>query len=59
MKKAVLIFIWFVLAMIIWTNCCKLVTAPDTFLVILGLALGALAFVLSVKTKCFTKKWGK
>lgn len=59
MKKVVLIFIWFILAMTVWTTCCNFVTAPNTFLVVLGLALAAVTFVVSVKTKCFTTKWGK
>ena len=44
--------------MVIWTFCGNMVTAPNTFLVALGLFVGAAFVVASVKTKCFTHKWG-
>jgi len=45
--------------MVVWTLCGNLVTAPNTFLVGLGLVIGVAFLVVSVKTKCFTHKWGK
>ena len=58
MKKAVLFFLWFICLMVIWTFCGNMVTAPNTFLVFLGLSVGVTFVVASVKTKCFTHKWG-
>ena len=58
MKKAVLFFLWFICLMVIWTFYGNMVTAPNTFLVALGLFVGAAFVVASVKTKCFTHKWG-
>lgn len=58
MKKVVLFFLWFICLMAIWTFCGNMVTAPNTFQVVLGLLVGVVFVVTSVKTKCFTHKWG-
>jgi uncharacterized membrane protein YbhN (UPF0104 family) len=57
MKKTVLAIVWFICLMAIWTFCGNMITAPNTFLVLLGIAVGIIFLVISVKTKCFTSKW--
>ena len=59
MKEVVLVFLWAVSLMTVWTFCGKWVSAPNTFLNLLGGALGVAFIVISVKTVCFTKKWKK
>lgn len=59
MKKAILVFLWFICLMVVWTLVGSFLSAPNTFLVFLGIVIAVLYIVVSVKTKCFTHKWGK
>lgn len=59
MKKLILFFVWFILFMVVWTMIGYCVSAPSDVSFALGLALGVLFAVVSIKTKCFTSKWGK
>lgn len=59
MKEVVLVFLWAVSLMTVWTYCGEWISAPNTFLNLLGGALGVAFIVISVKTVCFTKKWKK
>lgn len=54
MKKAVVLIIWIVCCMAIWTLAATLVSTPNTFLALTGIAIMLAFFVISVKTKCFT-----
>ena len=56
MKEVVLVFLWTVSLMTVWTFCGEWISAPNTFLNLLGGALGVAFIVISVKTVCFTKK---
>ena len=57
LKKAVLIAIWLILWMVVWNMCGKLVSAPDSLLNLIGASLAIIYVVVSVKTRCFTRKW--
>lgn len=59
MKKALALFIWFILFMVVWTTVGYCVSAPSDVALTLGLALGVLFALVSFKTRCFTTKWGK
>lgn len=59
MKEVVLVFLWAVSLMTVWTFCGEWISAPNTFFNLLGGALGVAFIVISVKTVCFTKKWEK
>lgn len=49
MKKFILLFLWFIILMGVWTFCGKMISAPNTFLVLLGLFIGVLFIVLTVE----------
>ena len=57
LKKAVLITIWFILWMVVWAMFGKLVSAPDSLLNLIGASLAIIYVIISVKTRCFTRKW--
>ena len=57
LKKAVLIAIWFILWMVVWIIFGKLVSAPDSLLNLIGANLAIIYVIVSVKTRCFTRKW--
>ena len=57
LKKAVLIAIWFILWMVVWIIFGKLVSAPDSLLNLIGTNLAIIYVIVSVKTRCFTRKW--
>ena len=57
LKKIVLIAIWFILWMVVWTMFGKLVSAPDSLLNLIGVSLAIIYVSVSVKTRCFTRKW--
>ena len=57
LKKAVLIAIWFILLMIVWTIFGKLVSAPDSLLNLIGATIVIIYGIVSVETRCFTRKW--
>lgn len=59
MKKVVLVFLWFISLMTVWTFCGELISAPNTFLNLLGGVIGVAFIVASVETVCFTGKWKK
>lgn len=56
LKKAVLIAIWFILWMVVWAIFGKLVSAPDSLLNLIGVSLAIIYVIISVKTRCFTRK---
>lgn len=55
--KAVFIFIWFACLMAVWNLCGSWISAPNTFLNILGSIVCLIFIIASVKTRCFTRKW--
>lgn len=57
LKKVVLITIWFILWMIVWIIFGKLVSAPDSLLNLIGASLTIIYVIVSVETRCFTRKW--
>lgn len=57
--KAVLIFLWFACLMAVWTLCGEWISAPNTFLNVLGGVVGLGFIVATIKTRCFTQKWSK
>lgn len=59
MKKTLLFILWFLCLMVVWNFCSGWVSAPNTFLLALGWVVAVAFMVISVKTKCFTHKWGK
>lgn len=59
MKKLILIFIWFILLMVVWTTVGYCVSAPSDIALSVGLILSAVFTIVTVKTRFFTTKWGK
>lgn len=57
LKKVVLITIWFILWMIVWIIFGKLVSASDSLLNLIGASLAIIYVIVSVETRCFTRKW--
>ena len=57
LKKAALITIWFILWMVVWAIFGKLISAPDSLLNLIGASLAIIYVIISVKTRCFTRKW--
>ena len=56
-KKIILVAIWFLCWMGLWNLVGKLISAQDTFLVVLGVFVTLIFVIVSIKTVCFTKKW--
>lgn len=54
MKRGVILCIWGLVALPIWTLVCKLVNQPDTLLMYFGFILAILFIAVSIRTKCFT-----
>ena len=54
MGKPILIIIWLICFMALWTMSAMLISAPNTFLVLVGVAMLIAFFWISAKTKCFT-----
>ena len=57
LKKAVLIAIWFILWMVVWIIFGKLVSAPDGLLNPIGTIIVIIYVIVSIETRCFTRKW--
>lgn len=54
MKKALSIFLWFILLMLVWAFAGQMVSAPNDILVALGMIIWVVFIVLTYKTKCLT-----
>ena len=57
--KVVLIFLWFACLMAVWTVGGEWISAPNTFLNVIGGEVGLGFIIASIKTRCFTQKWSK
>lgn len=57
MKKVVSFFLWFTCLMAVWTCCGEMISAPNTFVNLLGGGFGLAFLLVSAKTRCFTKSW--
>ena len=57
LKRVVLITIWFILWMIVWIIFGKLVSAPDGLLNLIGTIIVIIYVIVSIETRCFTRKW--
>ena len=56
-KKIILVAIWSLCWVGLWNLVGKLISAQDTFLVVLGVFVSLMFVIVSIETVCFTKKW--
>lgn len=54
MKRIIIITVWFIVTIILFTWVCGMLTKPSTIANIVGIIAVVLYSLLSVKTECFT-----
>lgn len=54
MKRIIIITVWFIVTIILFTWACGMLTKPSTIANIVGIIAVALYSLLSIKTECFT-----
>lgn len=54
MKRVIIVSIWFILTMAVFTWTCSMLTKPSTVANIVGAIVVVLYLLLSIETKCFT-----
>lgn len=54
MSKGIIITVWFIITMAMFTWACSMLTKPSTIANIVGILAAVLYSLLSIKTKCFT-----
>ena len=53
--KGILIFLWLFITILMWSGIAALLTAADTLLNVLAVALFIVWATISIETKCLTK----
>ena len=54
MKKVIIITVWFIVTMALFTWACSMLTKPSTIANIIGILAAVLYSLLSIKIECFT-----
>ena len=54
MSKGIIITVWFIITMALFTWACSMLTKPSTIAKIVGILVAVLYSLLSIKTECFT-----
>ena len=54
MKRIIIITVWFIATIVLFTWACNMLTKPSTIANIVGIIAAVLYSLLSIKTKCFT-----